>query len=486
MAETERAGAWDPTAPGQAAARDSGAARIARIEAALRPESPLRSEPLPPIGLAELMARYRVPGVSVAVIDGGGVAWARGYGVLETGRPAPVTPDTAFQACSISKAVAAAVALCLVQEGSLDLDEDVNRYLTSWKVPANGAWQPRVTLRQLLSHTAGLTGNWYRGFRRGEPVPALLDVLEGRAPANTPPVRAVLIPGTRYRYSGSHYTVLQQLLIDRTGRPFPELAEERVFAPLGMHHSSYDQAYPDSHPDSAAAGHYIGGEPVHGKWRIVPEMAGAGLWTTPTDLARLLIEVQRAHAGDPGRLWRPEIIRQALTEQPGGYGLGFSLSGTGPQRRFGHGGDNIGYKCTMEAYVERGLGAVVMTNGDDGYLIVEELSRAIAEEYAWPGQPQGTASPPAAPPPLDAETWRPCAGTYELRPGLRLTVAVEDGSLRLTVPGQPPIPLTPRSESECFAQAVNVEITFTRTAGGEVAELELRQESQTQRAPRLS
>ncbi len=209
----------------------SGEERIRRIEASIIVEPPVWSgdEQLCPI--QERMAYHKTPGLSVAVINGGRIAWTRGYGVLEAGRDAPVTPDTIFQACSISKHVAMAGVLRLVAEGVLDLDEDVNRYLTSWKLPPNGTWQPRVTLRQLLGHTAGLVYNWYRGFRRGAEIPTLLDVLEGSPPANTPPVRVVMLPGTRFRYSGSHYSVIQQVMVDATGTPFPELMRRLVFEP---------------------------------------------------------------------------------------------------------------------------------------------------------------------------------------------------------------------------------------------------------------
>jgi CubicO group peptidase (beta-lactamase class C family) len=288
------------------------AARISRIENGVTRDAPLRSQDTERVSLLERMGYYKTPGLSVAVINDGQLEWARGFGVLEAGDPTPVTPDTIFQACSISKHVAMVGALSLVQDGALDLDEDINHYLTSWRLPANDAWQPCVTLRQLLAHTAGLTQNWYRGFRQGEPTPTLLQVLEGQPPANTPPIRAVLLPGSLFRYSGSHYSVLQQLMIDVSGAPFPDLMRELVFEPLNMRNSSYDQSYPNTRSGSVAVGHSIGGEPVHGKWRVIPEMAGAGLWTTPSDLALLAIEIQHAHAGRPTRFLTKALADQAL------------------------------------------------------------------------------------------------------------------------------------------------------------------------------
>src|SRR5438094_8063866 len=142
---------------------------------------------------------------------------------------------------------------------------------------------------------------------------------------------------------------------------------ELVFEPLEMSNSSYDQSYPDKRAVSTAIGHYIGGEPVYGKWRIIPEMAGAGLWTTASDLARLACEIQRAYQGKHTRLLGKAIVDQVLTPQVSeAYGLGIQLEGKGAARRFGHSGDNIGYKCLSTAYLEHGMGAVVLTNSDNG------------------------------------------------------------------------------------------------------------------------
>jgi CubicO group peptidase (beta-lactamase class C family) len=455
------------------------------VEAGVRPPAPLRSEPEAPVPVPELLARFAVPGASVAVFEGGRLAWARGYGVLEAGRAVPVTPESIFQVCSISKPVAAVAALRLVGEGRLDLDADVNESLRAWRLPPNGGWAPRVTLRHLLSHTAGLTGNWYRGFRRGAPAPTLLQVLRGEPPANTPPVRAVLVPGTRFRYSGSHYSVLQQLLVDVTGAPFPDLARELVFAPLGMADSSYDQAFPEARPESAAVGHQIGGEPVPGGWRVLPEMAGAGLWTTPADLARLLLDVQRAHAGEAGRVLTPAVAREALTAQPGGWGLGFALEGTGATRRFGHGGDNIGYKCRMTAYVGTGRGAVVTTNGDDGDLVHEALLRAVAAGYGWPDFPGGGEAAHEGRPPDDGAA-AGAAGTYRTAAGLTLTVEARAGALWLTVGEQAPLAFDARPGGGFGARHLNADLALERDPAGAVAALTLTQEGEALTAGRLA
>src|SRR6266851_5244466 len=243
----------------------------------------LAAEPLEKFDFAGRMAALHVPGASVAIIDGYRIVWAHGYGVMEFGSSNQVTPDTRFQAASISKPVAALAALKLVEEGKLSLDEDVNRKLKSWKVPENEfTREEKVTLRRLLSHSAGLTVHGFPGYDVDEKLPAVPQILDGMKPANTAAVRVDITPGTKSRYSGGGITVMQLLMTDVTGRTFPELMQALVLARIGMQHSTYQQPLPDESAESAATGHRENGDKIHGRWHIYPEMAAAGLWTTPT------------------------------------------------------------------------------------------------------------------------------------------------------------------------------------------------------------
>jgi CubicO group peptidase (beta-lactamase class C family) len=455
--------------------------RIRRIEQGVRLDPSTWAQAGQHATIRERMAFYTTPGLSIAVINDGTLEWARGYGVIETRRSVSVTPETIFQACSISKHVALVGALRLVQQGVLDLDEDVNRYLVSWKLPANGAWQPYITIRQLLGHTAGLTQNWYRGFQRGAAIPTLLQVLEGESPAKTPPVRATLIPGSQFRYSGSHYAVLQQVMIDVTKTPFPELMRDVVFEPLGMDNSSYDQTYPETRPDLTAVGHYIGGEPVHGKWRVIPEMAGAGLWTTASDLAQVACEIQRAYAGKPTKVLNKALVDQALTAHVVPFfGLGVQLDGTGASRRFGHGGDNIGYKCLSTAYAEQGLGAVVLTNAEDGIWVALELLYTIAQEYNWPNYAPRRVASTVRPHRYDAYV-----GRYELRSDFSVTIKQQQDRLYLEASGQPPFELQPSSDVTFFTEAISSEISFEKSDQDKVTGLTLRQEGEEVQAKKV-
>ncbi len=369
----------------QAQQSDALTQKIQAIEADLLPLAAVHGETPSPLSLEERMARYNVPGVSVAVINNFEIEWARGYGIVETGKTDPVTTETLFQAASISKPVAATAALRLVQEGRLDLDEDVNTWLRSWQVPENSYNEKeKVTLRRLVTHSAGLTVHGFRGYAQGEDVPTAVQVLSGTGPANSAPVHNDLVPGTRWRYSGGGYTVMQLLLEDITGQSFPDLLQTSVLTPMGMMQSTYDQPLPVNRRAMAATGHRPDGASVTGTWHTYPEMAAAGLWTTPSDLARFAIEIQRSHAGQSNAVLSMAMTQEMLTDQIGGYGLGPGVRGEGETLAFSHGGANEGFRCFLFAYAETGQGAVIMTNSDNGIQVARELLGSIARAYDWP------------------------------------------------------------------------------------------------------
>lgn len=335
--------------------------------------------------ILELMRKRKVPGLSLAIVQDGKIVRAQGYGVIEAGGTAPVTPDTLFQAGSVSKPVAAFAALRLVDAKSLSLDDDVNRQLTSWQVAENEfTTTEKVTVRRLLSHTAGLTVHGFPGYAVGAAQPTLIQVLDGTPPANTPAIRPDLVPGSKWRYSGGGYTVLQQLVIDVTGQPFPEFAHATALAPLGMNASTYAQPLPDALAGRTATGHVGAASPVPGRWHVYPEMAAAGLWTTPSDLARFAIAVQDALVSKPGALLAPETARLMVTRGEGGFGLGFSLSGSGATERFTHGGRDQGFDAQFTAYRETGQAAVVMFNANNNSSFVARVMQAIGQHYNWP------------------------------------------------------------------------------------------------------
>ncbi|MGJ5816327.1 serine hydrolase [Paludibaculum fermentans] len=353
--------------------------RIARVENGLQRPNRLKGSAAERMKIAERMAHYKVPGVSVAVIHGGRVEWARGYGQRDAGSGAPVTAETLFQAASLSKGVAASVAMRLVEQGKLSLDEDVNEKLRSWKVPENEFTKvEKVTLRRLLSHNAGLTVHGFPGYAVGAAVPTLPQLLDGKAPANTAAVRVNKAPGSGYRYSGGGYEVMQLLLEDVTGQKFADLARALILDPLGMKVSSYEQPLGMERARTAASGYRGEGKAIVGRWHTYPEETAAGLWTTPSELARWVLEIQK-----PGKVLKAETVKTMLSKAAGQYGLGIGLNETAGRASFSHGGANEGYRCQYFAYRDSGEGAVVMTNGDWGGDLAMEILRSIAVEYGW-------------------------------------------------------------------------------------------------------
>lgn len=328
------------------------------------------------------MAHYRVPGLSLACIHNGKIEWTQAFGVARVGGE-PVTPETLFQASSISMPVTAVAALRLVEQGKLNLDVDVSQYLKSWKPPTNKfTEQKKVTLRELLSHTAGVTFHGFGGYAAGQAVPTLVQVLNGEWPAHSAPVTIEFVPGTKFRYALGDYAIIQQILIDVTGEPFPELMQNLVLGPLHMIHSTFQQPIPEKLRPVTALPYDKNGNAVEGGPHTYPEMAVAGLWTAPSDLALFALAIQDALAGKPGAILSPSTTHQLLHPILGDYGLGFSIAGNGPNRYFWHPGANPGFLSVLFAY-EKGDGLVLMSNQQYSKALDLEIIHAIAKQYGW-------------------------------------------------------------------------------------------------------
>lgn len=335
------------------------------------------------VTIVERMRARKVPGVSVAIMRGGKIAWARGWGVRDAATCQPVTPETAFQAASISKTFAAVLAMREVEHGRLALDTDINRSLARWQLPRDERFPPgTVTLRQLLSHTAGLGVHGFSGYPPGAPLPTLPETLDGKPPANTEAVRLEAKPGAAFSYSGGGYIVVQVALEDTTHIAFADLAARDIFRPLGMSRSSFAQPPTPATLSNAATGHHEG-QPFAAKFYVDPELAAAGLWTTPTDLARFLIDVRAASLGETGHLVSPQTAAEMLKPGMGKWGLGFAFFGEKPNQRFGHYGGNWGFLSEMFIEPKTGDGIVVMANGEQGLSLADEIVRSAANQYGW-------------------------------------------------------------------------------------------------------
>ena len=438
--------------------------RIARVERGLIPPVVLKGETGKPATIAERMAYHGIPGMSMAVIENGELAWARAYGLRGRETGGPVTPDTLFQAASVSKPVTAVGAVLLAQQGKLDLDGDVRQWLKAW-TPAEA-----ITLRQLLSHTAGLTISGFSGYTPGAALPAVTQILNGQPPANNGPVRVATRPGTKVEYSGGGYVVVQQLVMDVTRLPFDEWMRNTVFTPLNMSHSHFEQPLSDELARSAAFGHRRDGAKLEGGWMIHPELAPAGLWTTPTDLARLIIEVQDAAAGRPSRALEPQRAREILTGRVDNAGLGFFLTGpNGSSRRFMHSGRNAGFDAFLVAYKNGRQGAVVMINRNNNGGFINEVLDSVAREYHWPDYL--SAAPQQEYEPVPPSVQRSYAGVYEAVDRPRLTVVFEDDKLFARAGDDAWFRIYPTSASEFFAAGNATRWTFIKAPSGRVEEV---------------
>jgi CubicO group peptidase (beta-lactamase class C family) len=339
-----------------------------------------------PAFMQQALKQFNVPGVSIALIRDFSVALAVAYGVADAETGTPVTTSTMFQAASISKPVAAMASLKAVQEGRFGLDQDVNTILKSWKLPEGDfTAASKVTPRTLMSHTSGTgDGFGFPGYAPGAPLPTLPQILDGVQPSNLRAVRLERTPFTGYEYSGGGVIIEQLVLADAVGKPFAQIAREWVLDPIGMSNSTYEQPLPAARHAQAARAHNRMGARMGDPWHVYPEQAAAGLWTTPTDLARFAIEVQLAVLGRSTRVLSQPFAREMITPVGvGTYAVGFDISKQGEGWYFAHGGSNWGFQCDLIAHRAKGYGAVIMTNGDAGGALLQQLRRVIQQEFKW-------------------------------------------------------------------------------------------------------
>lgn len=434
--------------------------RIERVINGLLPLTPFENQYGAKASLKDRMAYYHTPGVSIAVIDNYQIHWARGFGVRTYGKDSPIKKWTLFQAASLSIPMFAVAMMKLAQDKLLNLDQDINTYLATWKVKKSGEWQPRITLRQLLGHTAGfgINENGFPGYLRGEQLPALIDILNGNEAANSRPVVLTILPGTKMRYSGGGYMIAQRVMEDLIKEPFPVIMYNLIIAPLRLENSTYQQPLARRHLKRVASGHYQNNIPIKHRGHVYPEMAAAGLWSTPSDFAEFGLELQLSLKGKSDTFLSKESVEQMLS--PGiseNMGLGFFLCGHGENTRFFHTGANEGYRSRAVFYKHLGLGAVIMTNSNEGELLLE-IERAIAQEYGWPGyfveeKKEILVSP---------EILRNLVGTYGAKNGAKYFVTRIKERIYLKLSDQDPIPLFALSENTFFMRGLNTTIIFNK------------------------
>jgi CubicO group peptidase (beta-lactamase class C family) len=467
---------WTPLA-----AQMDAPSRIRRVENGLLPPVLVKGEP--GWTVQQRMKEYKAPGLSIAVIDSFRIAWVKAYGVKDAGTQEPVTTQTLFQAASISKSVNATAVMLEVQRGRLSLDADVNQYLTSWKLPDNALTATtNVTLANLLSHTGGTTVSGFPGYEPTAALPTVQQILKGAAPANTAPIVVDIEPAKRFRYSGGGTTITQLVMMELEGKPYPQILKELILNPAGMTSSTFEQPLPASRVSEAAVAHGPDGTPAPGKYHVYPELAAAGLWTTPTDLAKFAIEHQLSLQGKSNRILSQEFEEKMMTPYIGeAYGFGFGIEKKGNAEYFEHSGGNYGFNCLLIAHKRKGYGAVVMLNAN-AFALIPEIIRSIAKEYNWEEYlPAPYDVVQVSPEKLQRATGRYLSDRDEV-----VRVGEEAGKLFAEVPLTPRIELLPISETEFIRRDVGSRAVLLKGSDPQHDTLKIFGGAGVLMAPRLS
>lgn len=396
------------------------------------------------VTLEERMNQLNTPGVSITVINNGQIEWSNGFGLKNLSTGEKIGNDTIFLAGSVSKPVFALAVMKLVEIGTIDLDRDVNEYLKSWKIPENGAWQAKITMRQLLSHTAGLTVHGFGGYDQSSPVPTTKQILNGESPANSYPVVPYILPGTMLKYSGGGVTVAQLVVEDLFEKPFPEIMDELVFKPLNMKNSTYSQKLSQEQKEKTATGYYFNKRPVESGYHLYPEMAAAGLWTNGEDLAKIMIEVQSALKGESS-FFKKETVEEMLTVQKGtdDMGIGFFLEGEKVIERFFHAGWDEGFVTKFISDKKGGNGVVLFINSNEGVGLLDEIVRSVADVYEWPGFNKNLHLAEE----IDEKMVDEYCGVYRGEKGLEFKISKSTDKLLLELPGQKPLDILSKTSS---------------------------------------
>lgn len=421
--------------------------------------------------LADRMKSNHVKGVSIALIKDYKIEWAKGYGWADSAEQRPVTVNTLFQAGSISKSLNGVGVLKLVQEGKLNLDSDINIYLKSWKFPYDSLSKgKKITIANLLSHTAGLTVHGFDGYEKGDTLPTLVQILNGEKPANNKAVRSMYEPSLKYEYSGGGITISQLIVQDVTGQPYDTYMSNNVLAPMGMSESFYTQPPPADKENLLATGYYNDGTAVKGKHHIYPEQAAAGLWTTPTDLAKYIIETQLSLQGRSNKVLSPETTRRRLTPyKNGSAALGVFIIEKGNEKYFTHDGSDEGFVASYFGSMENGNGVVVMVNSDDGSLL-GEIVNSLASVYHWKDFYTPVIKNVVA---VNDEILKTYVGNYKLHRDT-LNVALEKEGLMLRMNSKTKYRIYFTSDTDFFVlEFAGSEQRFTKDQNGKVNGFEI-------------
>ncbi len=456
-------------------------AKINLVEHGLGGWVQIESEPK--WSLAERMKYYHANGVSIAVIKDFKIEWAKGYGWADSSNQTPVTTQTLFQAGSISKSLNGVGVLKLVQEKKLDLYTDINNYLKSWKFPYDSlSKNKKITVANLLSHTAGLTVHGFPGYEKGDTIPTLSEILDGKRPANTAPVRSAFEPSLKSQYSGGGTTVSQLIVQDITGQPYDKYMWENILRPMGMTYSSYTQPPPVENQRLLATAYYNDGKAVTGKYHIYPEQAAAGLWTNPTDLGKYIIETQLALQGKSQKGLSQAFTQLRLTPYiDTSAALGVFIEKKGEQKYFTHGGVDEGFVSQYVGSFENGNGVVVMSNTYN-MAIIDEIINSIADVYKWENYYTPVVKKIIT---VSDSVLQDYVGQFELTPKFIITVTKNGNQLTSQATGQSTFDIYPEANNKFFPKLFDAQIEFIRNENGIVTKMVLHQNGRNTDAKKI-
>ena len=434
---------------------------IAAVENGLYPK--VRVEGQKPWTIAERMKHYNVPGLSMAVVYDHKIAWAKGYGVIEANSK-PVTLRTAFQAASISKSINGFGIVRLADQGKLDLDADINKYLKTWEFPYDQKFgDEKITIKNLLSHTAGLTVHGFGGYQSADGLPSVSEILDGKSPANSGPVRSFRSPNKGYKYSGGGTVISQRILEDTLEVPYEQFVKDYVLDPIGMKDSFY--RVNASNESRVAVAHRSNGARLPNGFNYYPEQAPAGLWTTPSDLARFIISTQAVLAGKSDSVMSKSAAEMMLRPHLAGTpsALGFFVEDRNGAKYFQHGGSNEGFKAQYFGSFEGGNGVAVMVNSDS-FNIIPEIIQSVATVYKWPNFYDAKVRKPVE---VTETDLKPLAGVYQIPGGPRLRIIAEGNQLFLGTSFGNRFELFPESKTSFFLKVEDEQVHFKSENGVE-------------------
>ncbi|SDS70342.1 CubicO group peptidase, beta-lactamase class C family [Mucilaginibacter mallensis] len=441
--------------------------KISRVENNIL--KPIQIEGDAPYSIQQDMKDNHIHGVSIAVIHNYKIEWAKGYGYADDSLKIPVTAQTLFQAASISKSLNAVGVLKLVQDKKLDLYADINNYLTTWKFPYDSlSKNKKISVANLLSHTAGLTVHGFGGYSATDTLPTLVQILNGTKPANSPAIRSMYAPGLKSEYSGGGITISQMIVMDITHESYDKYMYDNVLKPLGMTSSTYTQPPVNVKPALLAAGYRPDGKEIPGKFHTYPEQAAAGLWTNPTDLAKYIIETQLAYHGKSSKVLNQQMTQLRLTPYiDNEAALGTFVINRDSTKYFSHSGANEGFRCAYYGSFEDGNGVVVMVNSDNGN-INNDIVNSVAKVYGFKGLNISVTRKVIK---VDDAILQSYTGKYAISSKQVAIVAKQGSQLTIQMGNQRPLNVYPETKNKFFVKEFNAEAEFITDDKGQVTKV---------------